>query len=75
MKGFSRCPERGLSLIGGKWFSEIYVVTSKDLVTWSKPKKVIGANRDYMRFGDSYSVSNPFLMRENGKTGCTFLRG
>ncbi|HOB63807.1 MAG: glycosyl hydrolase family 43 [Clostridiales bacterium] len=68
-------PERGLSLIGGKWFSEIYVVTSKDLVTWSKPKKVIGANRDYMRFGDSYSVSNPFLMRENGKNRLYFSAG
>lgn len=56
-----------LSLIGGKWKSEIFVTTSKDLVKWSRPVPVIRATRDFEIDERGQSISNPFLIKMGGK--------
>jgi len=67
--------KRGLSLINGKWKSEIYVTTSADLINWSKPLKVVGAEKDYMLFNGGYSVSNPFLIKNENNLRLYFSAG
>ncbi len=49
-----------------RWKSEIYVVESDDLVNWTKPKPVITNTREYENSERGMSISNPFLVRENG---------
>lgn len=49
-----------------KWKSEIYVTESTDLVDWSDPKPVITNTREYENSERGMSISNPFLLRENG---------
>lgn len=49
-----------------KWKSEIYVVESTDLLNWSVPRPVITNTRDYENSGRGMSISNPFLLQENG---------
>ncbi len=59
---------KGLSAFGfAKWFSEIYLVTSKDLKNWSKPKKIVGKEKPYHTCELGTSISNPFLIKINGK--------
>lgn len=71
----------GLNVINvAKWKSEIYVIESNDLVSWSKPKPVITNTRDFERSERGISISNPFLLRENGinrlyySCGLTFIK-
>lgn len=49
-----------------KWKSEIYLAESDDLISWSAPRRVIGKTRDYEEGERGLSISNPFLLRENG---------
>ena len=71
----------GLNVINAvKWKSEIYVVESTDLKNWSKPKPVITNTRDFEKSERGMSISNPFLLRENGinrlyySCGLTFIK-
>lgn len=63
-----------------KWKSEIYVTKSKDLKNWSEPKPVITSTREYEKSERGVSISNPFLLRENGinrlyySCGLTFIK-
>ncbi|MBO7178571.1 MAG: glycosyl hydrolase family 43 [Clostridia bacterium] len=67
--------KRGLSLIGGKWRSEIALATSTDLKNWSKPKAIIGKDREYMSGKQGTSISNPFLTEIGGKYRLYFSAG
>ena len=49
-----------------KWYSEIFVVQSKDLINWTKPEKVIGHTKSYEVSERGTALSNPFLLQENG---------
>lgn len=49
-----------------KWKSEIYVTESADLLNWSAPKPVITNTRAYENSSKGMSISNPFLLQENG---------
>lgn len=49
-----------------KWKSEIYVTESDDLLKWTEPKPVITNTRDYENSERGMSISNPFLLQENG---------
>lgn len=49
-----------------RWKSEIYVVESTDLLNWSLPGPVITNTRDYENSERGMSISNPFLLQENG---------
>ncbi len=49
-----------------KWKSEIYVTESTDLEKWSEPKPVITNTREYENSERGMSISNPFLLCENG---------
>lgn len=69
-----------LSLVGAKWKSEIYCVTSKNLKDWSNPFLVIGKTRDYEEYKKGFAISNPFLLdTESGyrmyySCGQTFIK-
>lgn len=72
---------KGLNLIGlASWKSEIYVMTSSDLESWSPPSPVITQSKPFEKAGKGYSLSNPFLLRENGTNrlyyscGQTFIK-
>ena len=52
-----------LSLVGGKWKSEIYVTESDDLESWTQPRKVIGKTREFEVDSRGQSISNPFLIK------------
>lgn len=64
-----RVAKRGLAAIGkAKWHSELWLVTSKDLVTWSKPVAVVRHDRSYQDSGRlGVSISNPFMVEKDGK--------
>ena len=63
-----------------EWRSEIYVIESRDLKSWSPPKLVLPHSRDYEESERGVSLSNPFLLRENGVSrlyyscGLTFIK-
>lgn len=67
--------KKAASLAGGKWFSEIYLIRSKDLQHWTKPVKVIGADKPYESGERGTALSNPFLLRENGVNRLYFSAG
>ena len=52
-----------LSLVGGKWKSEIFVTESNDLTEWTKPCLVIGKTREFESDSRGQSISNPFLIK------------
>lgn len=62
-----------------QWRSEIYVTESTDLLNWSEPKPVLKHSKGFEAAGKGYSLSNPFLLRENGlnrlyySCGLTFI--
>lgn len=62
-----------------KWRSEIAVRTSADLVNWSKCETVIAHSQAIEKNNRGVSISNPFLLRENGinrlyySCGLTFI--
>lgn len=71
----------GLNVINAvKWKSEIYVVESEDLIKWSKPKPVITDAKGFENSDRGSSISNPFLLTENGlnriyfSCGLTFIK-
>ena len=72
--------KNALSVVGGKWKSEIYVTESDDLENWSKPKLVIGKTRPFEEDEHGQSISNPFLLeKEDGyrlyySCGQTFIK-
>lgn len=49
-----------------EWKSEIYVTESCDLISWSKPRAVITDARGFEKSDRGSSISNPYLLRENG---------
>ncbi len=49
-----------------RWYSEIYVTKSKDLLTWSEPERVLGNTRDFEISPRGTALSNPFLLQDNG---------
>lgn len=49
-----------------KWKSEIYVTESSDLKSWSEPNPVITNTREYEKSDRGTSISNPYLIQENG---------
>ncbi len=49
-----------------RWKSEIYVIESTDLKSWSAPAPVITNTRDYEQSNRGMSISNPYLLQENG---------
>lgn len=58
---------KGLNIIGlAPWKSEIYVMTSDGLENWSPAKPVITHSKDFEKSGKGYSISNPFLLCDNG---------
>ena len=52
---------KAISMVGGKWYSEIYLTTSDDLVSWSKPIPIITKEKPYHTYEKGTSISNPFL--------------
>ncbi len=53
-----------LTLLGGKWKSEIYLTQSCDLAQWTDPKPVIRQTRPFEKDKYGQMISNPFLLRE-----------
>ena len=47
-----------------KWKSEIYVVTSTDLIHWTAPERAIPHTRDFEKSGRGTALSNPFLLQK-----------
>ncbi|MFA6866975.1 MAG: glycosyl hydrolase family 43 [Clostridia bacterium] len=70
-----RLLKKGLTLLGAKWFSEICLTTSQDLISWTKPKKIIANNKDYHRSKLGVAISNPFLININGKNRLYYSSG
>ena len=58
-----------------KWRSQIYVRTSSDLVTWSKPRPVVTSANGYEKNSRGSSLSNPFLLETDGKYRLYFSCG
>lgn len=48
-----------------KWHSEIYVIKSKNLISWSAPKKVIGNTRHFEKCDKGLAISNPYLLQNS----------
>lgn len=69
-----------LSLIGGKWKSEIFVTESDNLDDWTAPRIVIGKTREFEADCRGQAISNPFLIRMEDcfrlyySCGQTFIR-
>ncbi len=65
-----------MNFIGiAKWHSEIFALKSKDLVHWSGPQRVLSSAAGYEKFNKGSSISNPFLLSENGKNRLYFSCG
>lgn len=45
-----------------KWHSEIYVVKSKDLISWSEPEIVLSQAKEFEKSERGTALSNPFLL-------------
>ena len=56
-----------LSLIGGKWKSEIFVTESENLDEWTEPQRALGKTRDFEADERGQAISNPFLINVGGK--------
>lgn len=52
-----------LSIVGGKWKSEIYCTESENLKDWTKPHLVIGKTRPFEEDERGQAISNPFLIK------------
>lgn len=52
-----------LSLVGGKWKSEIFVTESGDLDNWTEPRPVIRKTQDFEADERGQAISNPFLIK------------
>ncbi len=58
---------QALTIIGGKWKSEIYCTTSPDLKEWTKPTPVITKTRGFEEDKHGQAISNPFLIKTGEK--------
>ena len=67
--------KKAISLVGGKWFSEIYLTTSKDLISWTTPTPIIKGDMPYMTSRLGTSVSNPHLIKVGDKYRLYFSAG
>lgn len=67
--------DKGLTFLGKRWFSEIYLTTSCDLKTWSEPRLIIKNEREYMDGEKGVSISNPFLIKMGEKYRLYFSAG
>lgn len=67
--------KKALSLVGGKWHSEICLVTSTDLVNWTAPTTIISHDRSYMTSRLGTSISNPFITKVDDKFRLYFSAG
>ncbi len=69
-----------LNSVGAKWKSEIYMCHSRDLISWTEPEMVINHTRDYEAWATGVAISNPFLIKKDGKyrmyysCGQTFIK-
>ena len=63
------------TFVGAKWFSEIFLTTSSDLINWSKPKKIIENSKDYHKCKLGVAISNPFLINIEGKNRLYYSSG
>ncbi len=69
-----------LSLVGGKWKSEIFVTESDNLDDWTEPRIVIGKTREFEADSRGQAISNPFFIRMDDccrlyySCGQTFIR-
>lgn len=69
-----------LSSVGLKWKSSIYSMTSADLISWSEEKQVLAHSRSFEKDRHGVSLSNPFLIKKDGKfrlyysCGQTYIR-
>ncbi len=69
-----------LNSVGVKWYSEIYMCKSSDLVNWGSPQRVIKQTKDYEKCATGIAISNPFLLEKDGKyrlyysCGQTFIK-
>lgn len=69
-----------MTLVGGKWKSEIYCTESLDLKAWSKPYLVLGKTQPFEEDENGQALSNPFLMKTGDKyrlyysCGQTFIK-
>lgn len=69
-----------LNTVGVKWKSEIYMCKSRDLISWTEPERVIAHTRDYEACNTGIAISNPFLIKKDGKyrmyysCGQTFIK-
>lgn len=63
-----------------KWYSEIYVTQSSDLVYWGEPKRVIAHTREFEKDTRGLAISNPYLLEDDGRfilyysCGQTFIK-
>ena len=56
-------PGNALTLLGGKWKSEIYLTQSCDLEHWTRSEPVITQSRPFEKDKYGQMISNPFLLR------------
>jgi hypothetical protein len=70
-----------VTLLGAGWASEIYAVTSEDLIEWSTPQRILKFSKPFEASGKlGYSLSNPFLIKIDGNyrlyysCGLTYLK-
>lgn len=69
-----------LTIIGGKWKSEIYCVESDNLIDWGKPYLVLDKTREFEADENGQNLSNPFLLNIDGRyrlyysCGQTFIK-
>ena len=72
--------KNALTVVGGKWKSEIYVTQSDDLTNWTKPVPVIRKTRPFEEDKNGQSISNPFLIKTDSgyrlyySCGQTFIK-
>ena len=62
-------------LVFGGWVSDIRLVKSCDLITFSKPVKVLDNSVSYATDERGTEISNPFLLKEDGKYRMYFSAG
>ena len=62
-------------LVFGGWVSDIRLIKSRDLVSFSKPVPVLDNSMDYATDERGTEISNPFLLRFEGKYRMYFSAG
>ena len=62
-------------LFFGGWISDIYLIKSRDLKSFSRPEKVLGNDMKYASDERGRAASNPFLLNKDGKYSLYFSAG